>query len=89
VKLLGSLHRWFDTRMMLSKKTARMGDEGKAVGCVPLTALLFLALDVQSGGLVGAHSTTHALQSPRAFAREALMPLLPFKNALRSVRLMP
>jgi hypothetical protein len=26
---------------MLSKKTARMGDEGKAVGCVPPTALLF------------------------------------------------
>jgi hypothetical protein len=25
---------------LLSKKTARMGDEGKAVGCVTLTALL-------------------------------------------------
>jgi hypothetical protein len=29
------------TQRMLSKKTARMGDEGKAVGCVPPTALLF------------------------------------------------
>jgi hypothetical protein len=25
-----------------SKKTVRMGDEGKAVGCVPPTALLFM-----------------------------------------------
>ena len=29
------------TRTMLSENTARMGDEGKAVGCVPPTALLF------------------------------------------------
>jgi len=29
------------TRRLLSKNTARMGDEGKAVGCVPPTALLF------------------------------------------------
>jgi hypothetical protein len=28
------------TQRMLSKKTARMGDVGKAVGCVPPTALL-------------------------------------------------
>jgi hypothetical protein len=28
------------TRRVPSKKTARMGDEGKAVGCVPPTALL-------------------------------------------------
>ena len=27
---------------------ARMGDEGKAVGCVPLTALLFVALAQRS-----------------------------------------
>jgi hypothetical protein len=32
------------TQRLLSKKTARMGDEGKAVGCVPPTALLFVAL---------------------------------------------
>jgi hypothetical protein len=30
---------------MLSKKTARMGDKGKAVGCVPPTALLSVALE--------------------------------------------
>jgi hypothetical protein len=29
---------------MLSKNTARRGDEGKAIGCVPPTALLFVAL---------------------------------------------
>jgi hypothetical protein len=28
----------FDTQRLLSKKAARMGDEGKAVGCVPPTA---------------------------------------------------
>jgi hypothetical protein len=32
---------------MLSKKTARMGDEGKAVGCVPPTALLCLSRPVE------------------------------------------
>jgi hypothetical protein len=31
----------FDTRMLLSKKTARMGDEGKAVGSSSPAALLF------------------------------------------------
>jgi hypothetical protein len=31
----------FDSPTLLSKNTARMGDEGKAVGCVPPTALLF------------------------------------------------
>jgi hypothetical protein len=36
---------------MLSKKTARMGDEGKAVGCVPPTALLS---ELFFGGLSGA-----------------------------------
>ena len=35
---------WFDNPTMPPKKTARMGDEGKAVGCVPPTALLFVAL---------------------------------------------
>src|SRR6516225_12228012 len=35
-------HRPVSTaRRLLSKNTARMGDEGKAVGCVPPTALLF------------------------------------------------
>src|SRR6516164_1473753 len=34
----------FDTQRMLSKNTARRGDEGKAIGCVPPTALLFVAL---------------------------------------------
>jgi hypothetical protein len=31
----------FDSPTTPSKKTARVGDEGKAVGCVPPTALLF------------------------------------------------
>jgi hypothetical protein len=31
----------FDNPTLPSKNTARMGDEGKAVGCVPPTALLF------------------------------------------------
>jgi hypothetical protein len=31
----------FEAQRLLSKKTARVGDEGKAVGCVPPTALLF------------------------------------------------
>jgi hypothetical protein len=36
VKFLGSLHcPVATTRRMPSKKTALMGDEGKAVGCVP------------------------------------------------------
>jgi hypothetical protein len=34
------LHRRFDTQRLLSKKTARMGDEGKAAGCVSPAALL-------------------------------------------------
>jgi hypothetical protein len=36
------LHRRFDTQRLLSKKTARMGDEGKAAGCVSPAALLSL-----------------------------------------------
>jgi hypothetical protein len=35
------------TQRMLSKKTARMGDEGKAVGCVPPTALLSETLQLR------------------------------------------
>ena len=42
----------FDTRTMSSKKAARMGDEGKAVGCVPPTALLFERLHEKIGSLV-------------------------------------
>jgi hypothetical protein len=36
-----ALHCRFDSPTMLSKNTARMRDEGKAAGCVPLAALLF------------------------------------------------
>jgi hypothetical protein len=42
VKFAASLHRPGSTaRRMLSKNTARMGDEGKAAGTVPPTASLF------------------------------------------------
>jgi hypothetical protein len=40
-----SLHRRFDAQRLLPKKAARMGDEGKAVGSVLPTALLFLPRD--------------------------------------------
>jgi len=35
-----------------------LGTKVKAVGCVPPTPLLFVALNVRSGPLVSAHSTT-------------------------------
>jgi hypothetical protein len=33
---------------MLSENTARMGDEGKAVGCVSPTALLFVVYELEA-----------------------------------------
>jgi hypothetical protein len=39
------------TQRMLSENTARMGDEGKAVGCVSPTALLFVVHELEA--LVG------------------------------------
>jgi hypothetical protein len=35
------LHCPFDSSTLPSEKTVRMRQQGKAVGCVPLTALLF------------------------------------------------
>jgi hypothetical protein len=46
------------TQRMPSKKTVRMGDEGKAVGCVPPTALLF-----EPGGLINTRSAKSNSQS--------------------------
>jgi hypothetical protein len=49
-EIRASFHRRFDTQRLLFKKTARMGDEGKAAGCVSLAALLFEITAAGSGG---------------------------------------
>jgi hypothetical protein len=61
-----SLHRRFDAQRLLPKKAARMGDEGKAVGSVLRTALLFLPRDsgvalfcLEYGRLLARHHTGH------------------------------
>jgi hypothetical protein len=48
---------------MPSKKTVRMGDEGKAVGCVPPTALLFeqgISIQDQQNQILNQHDCGHA-----------------------------
>jgi hypothetical protein len=51
------------TQRMPSKKTVRMGDEGKAVGCVPPTALLFeqgISIQDQQNQILNQHDCGHA-----------------------------
>jgi hypothetical protein len=51
VKASDWLHCRFDNSALPSKKTVRMRQQGKAVGCVSPTALLFVPLRQRSRGI--------------------------------------